>query len=171
MSIAAHPVVVVTGGRDYAHWQWVFHILSMIHEVAPGGIYRLIHGACSTGADAHAAEWCKLTNGIAERRPGTGVLEAAWPADWKGEGRAAGPRRNGRMLRFAAEHLSGEDAHEVIVLAFPGGRGTADCVRQAKALGLTVWDASMKGFAESMPADWPADARERFEAMRKELEP
>jgi hypothetical protein len=43
-----------------------------------------------------------------------------WPS--QGDGRAAGPRRNQRML---------EDFRPDLVVAFPGGRGTAYMVRRA----------------------------------------
>lgn len=50
-------------------------------------------------------------------------------ADWAKFGRSAGSRRNGAMLREAKPEL---------VLACPGGAGTADCVTQAEALGIRV---------------------------------
>ena len=48
---------------------------------------------------------------------------------WWSDGPRAGPERNTRMLEVAKPDL---------VLAFPGGRGTADCVSQARALGIEV---------------------------------
>ena len=56
-------------------------------------------------------------------------------AKWQADGRSAGPRRNGRMLDFARSLL---DQHDVLVVAFSGGRGTSDFVRQARAAGLDV---------------------------------
>ena len=50
-----------------------------------------------------------------------------FPAEWKEHGSKAGPMRNQAMAEFA-------DA----VLALPGGTGTADMIRKAKALGLPV---------------------------------
>lgn len=58
-----------------------------------------------------------------------GVQCEVFQAEWKNYGRAAGPKRNRKML------LSHPNA---IVLAFPGGRGTANCVQQARELGMTV---------------------------------
>lgn len=52
-----------------------------------------------------------------------------YPADWKRYGMAAGPIRNRRMLK---------EGKPDIVIAFAGGRGTADMVRQAKAAGVPV---------------------------------
>lgn len=48
-------------------------------------------------------------------------------ADWDQRGRAAGPIRNGEMLRGAD-----------LLIAYPGGRGTQNCVGQAEKLGITV---------------------------------
>jgi hypothetical protein len=37
------------------------------------------------------------------------------------------------------------EAHpEALVVAFPGGRGTADCVRQARGLGMPVLLANLE---------------------------
>lgn len=122
--------VLVCGGRNYAEQDAVFHALTMIDQGQ--GIDWIIHGACPTGADAHAEAWAL------DWRPVQG-----WPADWAKYGRAAGPIRNAEMVRG-----SGAD----IVLAFPGGSGTADCVRQARAHGIEVIE---------MPADywaWAAEA-------------
>jgi hypothetical protein len=56
------------------------------------------------------------------------VREAAFPADWKRHGKSAGPLRNQEML----------DAAPDLVIAFPGGRGTADMVRRAKSVNVKV---------------------------------
>lgn len=49
-------------------------------------------------------------------------------ADWATYGDSAGPRRNQEMVD------SGLD----LLIAFPGGMGTADMVRRAKAAGVPV---------------------------------
>jgi len=48
-------------------------------------------------------------------------------------GRAAGPIRNRQML---------EEFRPAIVLAFPGGAGTANCVKTARELGILVKEIS-----------------------------
>jgi hypothetical protein len=58
-----------------------------------------------------------------------GVCCETYPADWYTHGKAAGPIRNQKML---------DDAFPDVVLAFPGGRGTADMVRRAEKVGVTV---------------------------------
>ncbi|GGD30599.1 hypothetical protein GCM10011335_37050 [Aureimonas glaciei] len=54
-------------------------------------------------------------------------------ADWKKHGRAAGPIRNQRMI---------DEWKPTLVIAFPGGRGTADMIRRAEAAGIPVRHAS-----------------------------
>lgn len=53
-------------------------------------------------------------------------------ADWEQCGRQAGPLRNARMLA---------EGRPDAVIAFPGGKGTADMVRKARAAGLPVVEA------------------------------
>ena len=72
------------------------------------------------GADRLAARiWAAL------KRPAE-----AHPADWKKHGKAAGPIRNQEML----EAEGGID----LVIAFPGGTGTADMVRRAEKAKIEV---------------------------------
>jgi len=106
--------VIVTGGRAYADRARVFAVLDAIHAETPIALLR--HG-CATGADALAQAW-------AEEH----VPQSYWPADWKKHGNAAGPIRNQAMV----------DAGADLVVAFPGGRGTVDCVRRARKAGIPV---------------------------------
>lgn len=71
----------------------------------------VIHGAAS-GADQMASHWARVNH----------IKEIACPANWKEHGKAAGPIRNQQMLDNYKPHL---------VIAFPGGRGTADTIRRA----------------------------------------
>jgi hypothetical protein len=107
--------IIVTGGRDYLITS---HIYRVLNELQPD---HVVHGDCKTGADAIATEWCRKN----------GVPYTAFPAHWSKQHRAAGPIRNGRMI-----HCSEAD----IVVAFPGGRGVNDCVKQAKKFGMKIMD-------------------------------
>jgi hypothetical protein len=78
----------------------------------------VVHGDYR-GADTLAKEWARSR----------GIPEVGYPADWR-MGPSAGPARNQRMLD--AERPDG-------VVALPGGGGTADMVRRARAAGLPVW--------------------------------
>ena len=113
--------VLVTGGRGYPDREAVFSRLATCRQVVARRGLKLIviHGDCPTGADHWAALWCRR-EGINERR---------YPAQWNLHGRSAGPRRNQRML---------DEEQPGLVLAFPGGRGTADLVRKAHTAGVLV---------------------------------
>jgi len=62
-----------------------------------------------------------------------GIPTCEFPADWDRHRRSAGTIRNEQMLREGKPDL---------VIAFPGGRGTAHMVRIAKAAGVPVRDVS-----------------------------
>ena len=111
--------VLVTGGRDYTQ------DLTVAREVDAERPDLLIHGGAS-GADSLAARWAKTTF----------TPVALFPADWNRHGNFAGPKRNGQMVFLARDLL--EVGWDVLVLAFPGGRGTASCISIAEQHGLTV---------------------------------
>jgi hypothetical protein len=108
--------VLVCGGRHYRDNGAVFGRLNILH--ADKGIAVIIHGS-ATGADALAEKWAVAND----------VPIMALKADWNAYGRAAGPIRNRKMLTEGRPDL---------VLAFPGGDGTADMVRQAEDRGFLV---------------------------------
>lgn len=110
--------VLVCGGRDLQDQGSVFDALDAIHRERH--IAVVIHGAAE-GADGCADEWAF------QRR----VQRSTWPAPWPPHGtdRSAGPRRNAAMLLHMKPDL---------VIAFPGGRGTADMVAKARAAGVEV---------------------------------
>jgi hypothetical protein len=60
------------------------------------------------------------------------------PARWERHGRAAGPIRNRELLEQAiaraVAHSSPGSMASVLVVAFPGGAGTASLVQQARRL-------------------------------------
>jgi hypothetical protein len=108
--------VLVCGGRDFSDVTLLRSALDAHHEKSP--ITLLIHGA-APGADTLAGEWAEAK----------GIPVSPFPANWKVLGRAAGPIRNKQML---------DDGRPNLVIAMPGGRGTANMVNQAKAAGLPV---------------------------------
>lgn len=65
-----------------------------------------------------------------------GVPVKSFPADWKTHPKAAGPIRNQQMLDYLIWCRS--KGHSVQVVAFPGGKGTADMVERAEAAGINV---------------------------------
>lgn len=119
MTITNEPTtrVLVCGGRDFYDYELVKTVLSSL-QVNRGGFSVVIHGAAS-GADSLAAQYARKHN----------IPEIAFPADWVAHGRKAGPLRNYQMLVEGKPDL---------VVAFPGGKGTADMMRQAKKAGVEV---------------------------------
>ncbi len=110
------------GGRAYHDEDAVFGALDNLHTLHARPITRVIHGG-ATGADALGARWAALH----------GVEVQEFRAEWASDGPSAGPRRNQRMLDVARPDL---------VVAFPGGSGTADMVKRARRAGVIVLQAS-----------------------------
>lgn len=118
--------VFVSGGRAYQDRGRVFQEMDRLDDAI--GISLVIHGACLKrgtielqGADRWAEEWAK-----SRERAYIGM-----PAEWTKFGRPAGPRRNGRLIREMTPEFG---------LLFPGGTGTADMAKQARASGIEVWE-------------------------------
>ena len=108
--------VLVTGGRDFDDQNLVDTTLNRLHNESP--IQYLIHGAAK-GADQAAGDWARVNN----------VHEIKCPSDWRRYGRAAGPIRNKSML----------DNHRPdLLVAFPGGKGTAHMIELARKAGLKI---------------------------------
>lgn len=115
------PVILVTGGREHSDPNAIHALVSRtLTEVAPA---MVINGAAA-GVDRWASLWC-------QHEPAQEVACPVHKSGWHFHGKAAGSIRNGLMVAMC-KALGGS------VLAFPGGRGTADCVRQARAAGLEV---------------------------------
>lgn len=123
------PRVLVCGGRNYSDRRKVFNTLDEICKkrgwITEPDRYgnwlpriHIIHGG-SSGADEFADEyavvsWCELT---------------VFGAYWEMHGNAAGPIRNQRML---------DEGNPDLVVAFPGGRGTADMIARAERAGVEI---------------------------------
>lgn len=108
--------VLVCGGRDYTDRDKVFAELDSLHN-AHHFTYLIEGGA--RGADRLAYAWA-ISHGIHGME---------YPAEWDEYGHAAGPIRNRRMLDHGKPDL---------VVAFPGGSGTADMIGLARAAGVPV---------------------------------
>jgi len=113
--------VIVCGGRTYSDRSAVFGALDALRQRVPYGTLIIIQGG-ATGADALAREWATIQ---ADRIHSYVNV----PADWRRHGRAAGPLRNQEMI---------DNYDPQLVMAFPGGSGTADMVRRARAAGIEV---------------------------------
>lgn len=114
--------VLVCGGRDYNNRDHVHNTLTQL-DAERGPITCIIHGA-ATGADHEGMIWAQM---MAES--GRKIMHAPFSAELRVFGKAAGPIRNKRML---------VEGKPDVVVAFPGGRGTADMMRQARVAGVEV---------------------------------
>ena len=101
--------VLITGGRNFDNRELLETTLDAVHASAP--LSALIHGAAN-GADTLAGKWASRN----------GIKIFACPANWKRFGWGAGPIRNREMLELTPD----------LVVAFPGGRGTADMISAAE---------------------------------------
>lgn len=131
--------IIVTGGRFYGEEYDADHRYRPLWLLERDHVNETLHGLLwlynenllivqggAKGADRAARDWANRLDGP---RPVT------FEADWKRLGRAAGPIRNGQMVAAGAD----------LVIAFPGGDGTADCVRQAREAKLYVLDLRLEG--------------------------
>jgi hypothetical protein len=119
--------IIVCGGRDFRDRRAVFDALDLLHSKR--GIDFLMQGAAD-GADYLAWQWAN------ER----GIPCGSYSAQWDVHGRRAGPIRNQEMI---------DEGEPDGVVAFPGGRGTADMIARAEKVGLKVWRPS--GAQEKSP--------------------
>lgn len=108
--------VLVCGGRDYNDWERVSAVLNKLD--AEMGIGVIIEGG-ARGADKAARNWAYQGN----------IPTETYNAEWEAHGTFAGPMRNKRML---------EEGQPDLVIAFPGGAGTRNMIRQARKAGVEV---------------------------------
>lgn len=109
--------ILVCGGRYYDNAEALICALESISDkYAEGRRIVLIHGA-ARGADSIAENWAQWR----------GLKIMAFPAAWRKHGRAAGHIRNTQML---------EEGCPDLVVAAPGGTGTANMVTQAHKFGV-----------------------------------
>jgi predicted Rossmann-fold nucleotide-binding protein len=112
--------VLVCGGRDWVDAELVESALNSLHA-ARGPFSCLITGA-ARGVDRIAGRWARQN----------GILEWDFLPEWHRAGTPDGALRNQRMIAEGAPDL---------VIAFPGGLGTADMVERAKAAEIEVIEA------------------------------
>jgi hypothetical protein len=91
-------------------------VLTLIHQEV--GIDVVIQGGAA-GADELASNWARINRIPVEQ----------FDADWVSLGPSAGPIRNKRML---------DEGQPDLVVAFPGGKGTANMLKQARKAGVEV---------------------------------
>jgi len=110
-TLKSYRSIAFTGGRDFEDKKTFNRVLRIVDHPD----FVVIVGCCPTGLDKMVRDFFKEEAVVFE-------------ADWHKYGRAAGPLRNKAMLSFKPE----------ILIAFPGGTGTEDCIRQAKKQKIPV---------------------------------
>ncbi|GGU13064.1 SLOG family protein [Streptomyces violascens] len=133
---AAPYRVLVTGSRDWRDEQRVRRELACAWQES-GRPIVVVHGACDTGADRHAALWVRDCRATLLG----GVTDEPHPAAWK-QGPGAGPARNRLMV----------DSRPSLCLAFiapctkwnctrpdvHGSHGASQCAAYAEVRGITT---------------------------------
>ncbi len=122
--------VIIAGSREIVDRTAIESLVKMAIMM---GATEIVHGGAS-GVDSIAGGIAKL-NGINVR---------IFPADWAELGKKAGPIRNKQMAEYA----------DVLIAVMPpyGTKGTADMIRQMKAMGKQVVEFMFSdGEAVKMP--------------------
>lgn len=114
---------IICGGRKFKDYDYLCKVLDHLSDLYD--ITVVIEGEAK-GVDTLARRW-------AEERE---LKVIPFEADWDTYGRKAGPIRNRRMLQESDPNL---------VIAFPGGKGTANMVKQALAFRVKVIQVEPKG--------------------------
>lgn len=125
--------VLVCGGRNYTDHDHIWNTLCELDQ--DRGPFKVVIHGCATGADREGMLWAQ---GMRRKHA---PFQAAWSDlthhdaviklryDGTRYDAMAGFRRNQRML---------DEGKPVLVIAFPGGNGTADMIRRAEKAGLEV---------------------------------
>lgn len=126
--------VLVTGGREYTTYEdrmWLYAGLDLLHAHPQlGPVTEVIEGQAD-GFDHHAMNWVFWRRGC-----GDVITHTPVKAEWErhsaglkeGQKNPAGAIRNAEMAKMRPD----------VVLACPGGPGTANMVATAEAAGLHV---------------------------------
>lgn len=129
--------ILVCGGRDFTDKAFVYRILYDF----------IINHGLTFDLDVFGPiyDWCKITiiSGGAKGvdtfainfSESYGTKLEIYMADWEKYPKAAGPIRNQQML---------DEAKPNIVIAFPGGKGTANMIRRARKAGVEIREVEYK---------------------------
>lgn len=107
--------IAITGGRDYTNWVCLTEQMDAHFSWDD----QLLVGDCPTGADLMARCWAE----------GREIPMALYEAEWEKYGLRAGPLRNEEMIVGGSAEL---------LLAFPGGKGTASATGIARRAGIEI---------------------------------
>ena len=110
--------LILAGGRDYN--DWVFFKAKVSNLISNYSLDNIeIISGCASGADSLAIRYAKEHN----------ISLVEFPADWKNNGRAAGPIRNKNMSDYGNALIAFWDGNS---------RGTKNMIKVAKDNNLAV---------------------------------
>lgn len=112
--------ILVCGGRYFNNKDTLYQVLDNVVSLVPNYTPIIINGGAS-GADTLSCFYASDRN----------IPYEVYVADWETHGRSAGPIRNKEMLT---------SGNPDVIIAFEGGRGTADMIQQGKKAGVTVYE-------------------------------
>jgi YspA, cpYpsA-related SLOG family len=119
--------VLVCGGRYFQNVVRLWRVLDAFHAK------HTIAGVIEGGSDAVAGEYYGADYWARMWAKAHGIPSMTEFADWDQFGRWAGPKRNKEMIdKYDPE----------AVIAFPGGAGTANMIKQARAAGIDVHEVA-----------------------------
>jgi ABC-type Fe3+-hydroxamate transport system substrate-binding protein len=108
--------VLVCGGRDFDDTELMINSMLFLHEKTP---FSCIIEGGARGADRGARTFAIYMN----------IPFETYFADWDKYGKGAGPIRNKQMI---------VEGKPDMVIAFPGGHGTANMIKQATNAGIKI---------------------------------
>lgn len=123
--------LIIAGGRDYKFTSADIARLDALAKER--GVMRVYTGG-EPGADECGSEWAASRD----------IEARTFAAQWKRYGASAGPIRNREMANAAISRCE-----PVIVVLFPGGKGTADMASVARERGFTIEDWRDNGETQS----------------------
>jgi len=103
---------------------------SALREILTENKSLIVFTGAASGIDTSTKEYVESQ----------GFLTIDFPANWDKYGKAAGPKRNEKMVKYASRDPS------AIWVGFYGGSGTANCKRFAAQYGLRLIDLSDKKY-------------------------
>lgn len=109
-------IALICGGRNFDNRDFLFDKLD---ELNRRFCFSCIVTGGAKGADRLAHLWAAKTK----------IDAKVYPANWERHGKMAGILRNREMLKIADPDL---------IIAFPGGTGTADMIKISKRAGKEV---------------------------------
>lgn len=140
-------ILVVSGWRRFQNFAFVYGQLErQVHMFGPARIHLRV-GCCGTGVDRHVRTW-------ATAHPSALASFTVYYAQWDKIGDAAGPIRNGQMLRGEQnprDPYPNVHANRLLAIPQPGvkwkspGSGTVGCILDAAELGIDLDIPGYKG--------------------------